>query len=303
MDFLKGHGTENDFVVLPDPEASLDLTPSSCPRAVRPAARASAPTACCGSHARALGGGVLATSPTASRRRLVHGLPQRRRLDRRDVRQRRPGVRALPRAAGLVAERPVRRRIAAGARRGRGASRDDPDARRHRGHGPRAGRGRATASAVGRRRGDLSPGWPSTSATRTWPAWSRPDAPRLARLDLTRRPRFDDLDLFPHGREHRVPHAAAAPSGATVRMRVHERGVGRDPVLRHGNRRRRGRAALRDRGGGRDGDAWIVRRPRRSVTGARHRDGDGAVLRGPSDRLRRRGADLDGTAGLMPRWE
>ncbi|MFL6119873.1 MAG: hypothetical protein ACJ73U_09695, partial [Actinophytocola sp.] len=25
--FLKGHGTENDFVLLPDPEGALDLTP------------------------------------------------------------------------------------------------------------------------------------------------------------------------------------------------------------------------------------------------------------------------------------
>src|SRR3954469_12289147 len=28
MRFLKGHGTENDFVLLPDPEGRLDLTPA-----------------------------------------------------------------------------------------------------------------------------------------------------------------------------------------------------------------------------------------------------------------------------------
>jgi diaminopimelate epimerase len=28
IDFVKGHGTENDFVVLPDPDGKLDLTPS-----------------------------------------------------------------------------------------------------------------------------------------------------------------------------------------------------------------------------------------------------------------------------------
>src|SRR4051812_36020605 len=28
MRFVKGHGTENDFVILPDPGASLDLTPA-----------------------------------------------------------------------------------------------------------------------------------------------------------------------------------------------------------------------------------------------------------------------------------
>src|SRR5450755_4268673 len=27
VQFLKGHGTENDFVLLPDPDALLDLTP------------------------------------------------------------------------------------------------------------------------------------------------------------------------------------------------------------------------------------------------------------------------------------
>ena len=26
--FLKGHGTENDFVLLPDPDDELDLTPA-----------------------------------------------------------------------------------------------------------------------------------------------------------------------------------------------------------------------------------------------------------------------------------
>src|SRR3954463_7864971 len=28
MRFVKGHGTENDFVIVPDPDGSLDLTPS-----------------------------------------------------------------------------------------------------------------------------------------------------------------------------------------------------------------------------------------------------------------------------------
>ena len=27
MHFAKGHGTENDFVIRPDPDAELDLTP------------------------------------------------------------------------------------------------------------------------------------------------------------------------------------------------------------------------------------------------------------------------------------
>ncbi len=28
MHFAKGHGTENDFVILPDPDGELDLTPA-----------------------------------------------------------------------------------------------------------------------------------------------------------------------------------------------------------------------------------------------------------------------------------
>ena len=32
MRFLKGHGTENDFVILPDPDGVLDLTPETVAR-------------------------------------------------------------------------------------------------------------------------------------------------------------------------------------------------------------------------------------------------------------------------------
>ena len=49
MDFLKGHGTENDFVLLPDPDGSAhgDLSPGWS-RPCATGARASAPTACSG---------------------------------------------------------------------------------------------------------------------------------------------------------------------------------------------------------------------------------------------------------------
>ena len=48
--FVKGHGTHNDFVLLPDFDGSIhgDLSTRAGGRSVRPARRASAPTACCG---------------------------------------------------------------------------------------------------------------------------------------------------------------------------------------------------------------------------------------------------------------
>ena len=78
--FTKGHGTQNDFVVLPDPDGTLDLT------AARVAALCD--------RRRGLGAdGVLRVVrwaalrgrrlPGRARRRVVHGLPQRRRQRRR----------------------------------------------------------------------------------------------------------------------------------------------------------------------------------------------------------------------------
>ena len=40
MPFVKGHGTENDFVLLPDPDGTLEVTPGAGAGAVRPARRA-----------------------------------------------------------------------------------------------------------------------------------------------------------------------------------------------------------------------------------------------------------------------
>ena len=51
MIFAKGHGTQNDFVVLPDLDAELTLTGRGWPRCATGAAD-SAPTACCGSPPR-----------------------------------------------------------------------------------------------------------------------------------------------------------------------------------------------------------------------------------------------------------
>ena len=45
--FTKGHGTGNDFVVIPDPDGELDLSDDQVAVALRPPTSASAPTASC----------------------------------------------------------------------------------------------------------------------------------------------------------------------------------------------------------------------------------------------------------------
>ena len=94
MHVLKGHGTENDFVVIPDLDGAIDLTPEL----VR---------ALCDRH-RGLGAdGVLRVvrsendpegKDVRGRRRVLHGLPQRRRQRRRDVRKRNSRISAIPNA-------------------------------------------------------------------------------------------------------------------------------------------------------------------------------------------------------------
>ena len=96
--FAKGHGTQNDFVVLADLDAALTLTPAVvaalCDRRRGLGADGVLRVTTAGA---ALAAGVLRSAARRrERRRLVHGLPQRRRVDRADVRQRRAGVRPLP---------------------------------------------------------------------------------------------------------------------------------------------------------------------------------------------------------------
>ena len=45
MHFAKGHGTENDFVILPDPDAELDLTPDLAAGGATAGGAASSPPA------------------------------------------------------------------------------------------------------------------------------------------------------------------------------------------------------------------------------------------------------------------
>ena len=78
LSFAKGEGTGNDFVLVPDRRDQLKLTPELVRRHLSSSVR---------DRRRR-----LHTRGTGSVRRLVHGLRQRRRQPRRDVRQRCPGL-------------------------------------------------------------------------------------------------------------------------------------------------------------------------------------------------------------------
>ena len=92
--FTKGHGTENDFVLVADLDGTHDVTAEQVRRLTDRRA--------------GIGGdGVIRVVPTLAAAEqhvrdqgvpgpLVHGLSQRRRQCRRDVWQRRPGVRGIP---------------------------------------------------------------------------------------------------------------------------------------------------------------------------------------------------------------
>ena len=175
--FVKGHGTENDFVLLPDLDAALDLTAALVARALRPARRA-----------RRRRGAAGRARPRRSRTGrpmldddVVHGLPQRRRLGRRDVRQRRAGVRPLPgrrRAGRRGREFPVGTRGGRAAGRGRRGRRG----RRRHGPGPRHAASPARPSAArtlaGRRRGRRQPA-PGLRRSTGSTTWTCTDAARL----------------------------------------------------------------------------------------------------------------------------
>ena len=93
LDFTKGHGTGNDFVLFADPDGEIDLSAEPDRRDLRPALRRRRrrrdARGALDEHRRGRRG-----ARRGSARRVVHGLPQRRRLGRGDVRQRHPGVHA-----------------------------------------------------------------------------------------------------------------------------------------------------------------------------------------------------------------
>ncbi len=210
VQFSKGHGTQNDFVLLPDPDGRLELTPARV-------------AALC-DRRRGLGAdGLLrvvrwaALGAGPAPQPGVEWFMDYRNADGSVAEMCGNGVRVYAR---YLAERGWLDGARARARHPRRGPRRAPRRRRHLGgHGPgdRSARPAPRGSATAR-----SPGSPSTSATRTWPA---SPTPRSTTLDLTRAPGHDP-DLFPDGVNVEFVSPVGPDGAAEVRMRVHERGVG-----------------------------------------------------------------------------
>ena len=220
--FAKGHGTQNDFVLLPDPEGLLSLTPATV-------------AALCDRH-RGLGAdGVLRV--TSAEAALAAGVFDRlpdgvgagdwymdyRNADGSIAQMCGNGVRVFAhylRSMGLESRDDFVRRLAGRASPG-GAARVGRHSRRT----SPSKWARPTSSAPGRRSSAVgrSPGWPSTWATRI-SACVDPDLTLddLAALDVAAPVSFDRTQ-FPDGVNIEV---LTAPVDGAVSMRVHERGVG-----------------------------------------------------------------------------
>ncbi|MGX7826840.1 diaminopimelate epimerase [Actinokineospora sp. 24-640] len=213
--FRKGHGTENDFVLLPDPDGELDLTVGR----VR---------ALC-DRRRGLGAdGVLRVVRTKA----VEDAPPEvdgdvwfmdyRNADGSVAEMCGNGVRVFARhlaESGLVKSRPVKSGLVetefpVGTRSGVRAATVHPDGSVTVDMGPVRLLGESSATVGGRSVTGLGVdvGNPHLACV----------VPDLDTLDLTRQPDFD-AGVFPHGVniEFIVPAAANE-----IRMRVHERGVG-----------------------------------------------------------------------------
>ncbi|HEU5470311.1 MAG TPA: diaminopimelate epimerase [Actinophytocola sp.] len=205
--FLKGHGTENDFIVLPDPDATLDLTPAR----VR---------ALC-DRARGLGAdGVLRVVPAKA----VEDAPSDvdddvwfmdyRNADGSVAEMCGNGVRLFAR---YLVESGLERGsgFTVGSRAGARPVRVHPDGQLIVHMGPVTVLGPSLASVSGSEH-------PGVAVDVGNPHLVCLLDGGLDRLDLTVQPGFDHA-LFPNGVnvEFAVPGA-----GGEVRMRVHERGVG-----------------------------------------------------------------------------
>ncbi|HEY1569810.1 MAG TPA: diaminopimelate epimerase [Pseudonocardiaceae bacterium] len=215
--FVKGHGTENDFVLLPDTDAELDLTPAR----VR---------ALCDRH-RGLGAdGVLRVLPTE---RVPDLLPDvdvagsesdwfmdYRNADGSIAEMCGNGVRLFARylvTAGLAGAG----EFAIGTRSGDRAvivPAGDPDGTVTVGMGPAVVTGHSSATLAGR----IFPGIAVDVGNPHLTCVFDPATVDVTELDLTEAPGHDD-SVFPHGVNVEFVNELAP---GTLRMRVHERGVG-----------------------------------------------------------------------------
>ncbi len=201
--FLKGHGTENDFVLLPDPHDTIDLTPGR----VR---------ALCDRHAGLGADGVIRVVP------LHGGGPERFDMDYRNA----DGSAAE--MCGNGARLFARYLVDAGwSEPGRIVFRTRGGTRVA--HAPASGdvsieMGPATVGAPSRAvlNGAEFAGVAVDVGNPHLVCAGVPDEPELAGLDLTRAPEFDHR-LFPAGVNVEFVTGLGADQ---VAMRVHERGVG-----------------------------------------------------------------------------
>ena len=232
-------------MLLPDRDGELELTEVLVP-------------ALCDRRAGIGGDGVIRVAPGPGRR-LVHGLPQRRRIDRRDVRERRPGVRQVPRVGRLGAARTFRlpHPRPAGARPNSGVPGTSGSAWARSGSAGSPVPGSVTADCPGTRgrRRQSPPGVPVRRATS--PSWTSRRAPES------------------------TPSCSrtVSTSNSSARRRTRSRGDagaraggGGDPVLRHRNRGRGGGSAAVVGSGGRCCHGGRSGRPSRR---AHHRDDRG----------------------------
>ena len=226
-DFWKGHGTENDFVLLADPDGTPSTSPPSWSRRSATAARASAATACSGRSAprerrpggrsrrgaRPSGSWTTAT-PTARSRRCAataSGCFARYLVDQR------ASTRATPLPVGTRAGVKVLT-FDAGRRRSAWTWASPDGARRDQGRGRRP-------VLAGAARLD---GQPARGRLRRRPRRGRSAAGRARH----------DPAVFPDGVNVEF---VVRRGDRHVAMRVHERGVGGDPLVRHRRLRRDGR--------------------------------------------------------------
>ena len=206
--FVKGHGTQNDFVLLPDPDGALELTPAAVAQRAHPG--------------RGLGAdGVLRVVRTAAGWDLGDPVPDAewfmdyRNADGSVAEMCGNGARVFARylaSAGWASPEDV---IAVATRGGTRHAKFTPDGEISVEMGPVRLGPPGTASVRGRP-------FAGVSADVGNPHLVCVTDAAVGGLDLSTPPGFDP-ELFPHGVN--VEFVAVLPGGA-VSMRVHERGVG-----------------------------------------------------------------------------
>ncbi|MGI5491653.1 diaminopimelate epimerase [Microtetraspora malaysiensis] len=207
MRFVKGHGTENDFVIIPDPDAALDLTPAAV-------------AALCHRRAGIGGDGVLRVVRTklcpevADQAGRAEWFMDYRNADGSVAEMCGNGVRVFARylvASGLAAPGEFGVATRAGVRRVRLAAEGDVTVDMGR---PRVlGESRTTVNGREYRGLNVNMGNPHLACLIDDP---------VAGLDLTAQPGFD-RDVYPGGVNVELINRV---DDRTVSMRVHERGSG-----------------------------------------------------------------------------